>query len=49
MMELGEMDKFIYLVREKTMSTFIAEWNPTIDFLHENEWMIAALIKKKNR
>lgn len=37
MMELAEMAKLTSLIREKTISTYIADWKPLMDFLHKTE------------
>lgn len=51
MMELAEMDKLTALIREM-ISTFIADWKPLIDSLHETEkvnlwWLYRMGYKKK--
>ena len=35
--DFAEMDKLTSLIRERTLSTFIDDWKPLMDFLHKNE------------
>lgn len=37
MLELSVLAKFTSLIREKAVNSFIADWKPLIDFLHEIE------------
>lgn len=44
MSEFAEVEKLIYLVREKTTKTFLKDWEPYMDFLDEtNETVISGL------
>lgn len=52
MMELVEVAKLTSLVREKILSTFIANWKPLMDFTHETKkgnWWFMVLKNKRMR
>lgn len=44
MMGLAEMDKWTAFIKQKTISTFMTNWRPLIDCLHEREKCIYNVI-----